>query len=122
MNRSWRWLLKVAVSGGLLYLIFRSVPFPAIWSSLRQAHPGDVAVGLALAVPMTIIGAQRLQLLLASIGVPVPLGEVLRINLTSSFYGLVLPGFLSTGVLRWYRLNGPAAPAPTPSRCCCSIG
>jgi uncharacterized protein (TIRG00374 family) len=30
---------------------------------------------------------------------------VLRINLTSSFYGLVLPGFLSTGVLRWYRLN-----------------
>jgi uncharacterized membrane protein YbhN (UPF0104 family) len=37
--------------------------------------------------------------------VPVPLREVLRINLTSSFYGLVLPGFLSTGVLRWYRLN-----------------
>jgi uncharacterized membrane protein YbhN (UPF0104 family) len=30
---------------------------------------------------------------------------VLRINLTSSFYGVVLPGFLSTGVLRWYRLN-----------------
>ncbi len=105
MNRNWRWLLKVAVSAGLLFLIFRSVPFSAIWSSLRQAHPGDVAAGLVLAVPMTIISAWRLQLLLASIGVPVPLGEVLRINLTSSFYGLVLPGFLSTGVLRWYRLN-----------------
>ena len=105
MNRTWRWLLKVAVSAGLLFLIFRSVPFSAIWSSLSQAHPWDVAAGLVLAVPMTIIAAWRLQLLLASIGVPVPLGEVLRINLTSSFYGLVLPGFLSTGVLRWYRLN-----------------
>jgi uncharacterized protein (TIRG00374 family) len=103
--RQWRWLLKVAISAGLLFLIFRAVPFPAIWSSLRQAHPGDVIIGLVLAVPMTIIAAVRLQLLLGSVGVAVPLGEVLRINLTSSFYGLVLPGFLSTGVLRWYRLH-----------------
>jgi uncharacterized membrane protein YbhN (UPF0104 family) len=103
--RNWRWLLKVAISAGLLFLIFRSVPFPAIWASLRQAHPWDVAAGLVLAVPMTIIAAIRLQLLLGSVGVSVPLGEVLRINLTSSFYGLVLPGFLSTGVLRWYRLH-----------------
>jgi glycosyltransferase 2 family protein len=102
---TWRWLLKVAVSVGLLVLIFHSVPFPAIWASLRQANPGYVAAGLLLAVPMTIISALRLQLLLASIGVPVSLGEVLRINLTASFYGLFLPGFLSTGVLRWYRLN-----------------
>ncbi len=105
MTRNWRWLLKAAVSAGLLFLIFRSVPFSAIWSSLRQAHPWDVAAGLLFAVPMTVIGAIRLQLLLSSIGVPVPLGQVLRINLTTSFYGLVLPGFLSTGVLRWYRLN-----------------
>jgi glycosyltransferase 2 family protein len=103
--RNWRWLLKAAVSAGLLFLIFRSVPFSAIWSSLRQAHPWDVAAGLLLAVPITMIAAIRLQLLFSSIGVPVPLGQVLRINLTSSFYGLVLPGFLSTGVLRWYRLN-----------------
>ena len=105
MNRTWRWLLKVAVSAGLLYLILRSVPFPAIWSSLRRAHPGDVVAGLLLTLPMTVIAGLRLQLLLASIGVPVPLREVLRINLTSNFYGVVLPGFLSTGVLRWYRLN-----------------
>jgi glycosyltransferase 2 family protein len=103
--RNWRWLLKIATSAGLLVLIFRSVPFPAIWASLRQAHLWEVAAGLVLAVPMTIIAAIRLQLLLRSVGVTVPLGEVLRINLTSNFYGLVLPGFLSTGVLRWYRLN-----------------
>lgn len=105
MIRNWRWFIKAAVSAGLLLLIFRSVPFSAIWSSLRQAHPWDVAAGLLFAVPMTMIAAIRLHLLLSSIGVPVPLGQVLRINLTSSFYGLVLPGFLSTGVLRWYRLN-----------------
>jgi uncharacterized protein (TIRG00374 family) len=105
VNRNWRWLLKVTVSAGLLLLIFRSVPFSAIWASLREAHPWDVAAGLLLAVPITIISAVRLQLLLSSIGVSVPLGEVLRINLTSSFYGLVLPGFLSTGILRWYRLH-----------------
>jgi glycosyltransferase 2 family protein len=101
----WRWLLKVAISAGLLFLIFRAVPFPAIWSSLRQAHPRDVVIGLLLGIPITIIAAMRLQLLLRSVGMTVPLGEVLRINLTSSFYGLVLPGFLSTGVLRWYRLH-----------------
>jgi glycosyltransferase 2 family protein len=105
MTRNWRWLLKAAISVGLLLLIFGTVPFSAIWSSLRQAHHWDVAAGLLLTVPMTVIAAFRLQLLLRSIGVPVPLGQVLRINLTTSFYGLVLPGFLSTGVLRWYRLN-----------------
>jgi glycosyltransferase 2 family protein len=103
--RTWRWLLKAAISAGLLFLIFRSVPFSAIWSSLSQAHPGDVIVGLVLAVPIMIIAGLRLQLLLGSVGVPVSLREVLRINLTSSFYGLMLPGFLSTGVLRWYRLH-----------------
>lgn len=105
MIASWRWLLKAAVSAALLFFIFRSVPFAAIWSSLRQAHPWDVAAGLLLAVPMTLIAAIRLQLLLRSIGVPVPLREVVRVNLTTSFYGLILPGFLSTGVLRWHRLN-----------------
>jgi uncharacterized membrane protein YbhN (UPF0104 family) len=84
--RNWRWLLKAAISAGLLLLIFRNVPFPAIWSSLRQAHPWDVTIGLVLAVPMTIIAGIRLQILLGSVGVPVPLREVLRINLTSSFY------------------------------------
>jgi hypothetical protein len=107
---NWRWLLKAAVSAGLLVLIFRSVPLSAIGSSLRQAHPWDVAAGLLIAVPMTVLAAIRLQLLLSSIGVPVPLGQVLRINLTSSFYSLVLPGFLSTGVLRWYRLNRAGSP------------
>ncbi|MGZ8399176.1 MAG: lysylphosphatidylglycerol synthase transmembrane domain-containing protein [Gemmatimonadales bacterium] len=110
MTRNWRWLLKAAVSAGLLLLIFRSVPFTAIWSSLRQAHAWHVAAGLTLAVPMTMIAAIRLQLLLSSIGVAVPLAQVLRINLTSSFYSLVLPGFLSTGVLRWYRLNRAGSP------------
>ncbi|HEY8196515.1 MAG TPA: lysylphosphatidylglycerol synthase transmembrane domain-containing protein [Gemmatimonadales bacterium] len=110
MTRNWRWLLKAAVSVGLLLLIFRSVPLSAIWSSLRQAHPWDVAAGLLIAVPMTVIAASRLQLLLSSIGVSVSLGQVLRINLTSSFYSLVLPGFLSTGVLRWYRLNRAGSP------------
>jgi uncharacterized protein (TIRG00374 family) len=110
VTRHWRWLLKAAVSAGLLLVIFRSVPFSAIWSSLRQAHPWDVAAGLLLAVPITVIGAIRLQLLLNSIGIPVPLSHVLRINLTSSFYSLVLPGFLSTGVLRWYRLNRAGSP------------
>ena len=111
VTRNWRWLLKAAVSVGLLLVIFRSVPFSAIWSSLRQAHPWDVAAGLLLAGPITVIGAIRLQLLLSSIGIPLPLGHVLRINLTSTFYSLVLPGFLSTGVLRWYRLNQAGSPA-----------
>lgn len=105
MIPNWRWLLKVAISAGLLFLILRSVPFSAIWSSLRQAHAGDVIAGLVLTAPLTIIAALRLQVLLGSIGVTVRLGEVIRINLTSSFYGLMLPGFLSTGVLRWYRLH-----------------
>jgi glycosyltransferase 2 family protein len=103
--RNWRWLLKATVSAGLLFLVFRSVPLSAIWSTLRQARLWDVAAGLLLAVPITIMGAIRLQVLLGSIGVTVPLREVLRINLTSNFYSLVLPGFLSPGVLRWYRLN-----------------
>ena len=77
MVRNWRWLIKVAISAGLLWLIFRSVPFPAIWASLRQAHSRDVIIGLVLAVPITIIAAMRLQLLLGSTGVPMPLGEVL---------------------------------------------
>lgn len=110
MIRNWRWLLKAAVSAGLLFLIFRSVPFSAIWSSLRQAHLWDVTAGLLLAVPMTMIAAIRLQLLLSSSRAPMPLSQVLRINLTSSFYGLVLPGFLSTGVLRWHRLNRAGSP------------
>jgi uncharacterized membrane protein YbhN (UPF0104 family) len=96
--------LKLAVAGALLYYIFRVVPFADVMRSLRSAQLGKVAVGMGLLFATRIIAALRMKLLTDKQGLVFSLPEIFEISTTATFYGLVLPGTLSGGAIRWYKL------------------
>ncbi len=72
--------------------------------SLRSAQAGKVVAGLALMLGMRLIAAFRMKLLTDKQGLTLSLTELFEISATATLYGLVLPGVVSGGLIRWYQL------------------
>ena len=89
---------------GLLLLIFRVVPFAEVMRSIRSAEPTKLAIGFALLFLGRLLAAWRMKLLTDEQGLQLRLTEIFEIDTTSTFYGLILPGTLSGGLVRWYKL------------------
>jgi uncharacterized protein (TIRG00374 family) len=97
-------ILAVAGAIALLLLIFRVVPFAEVMRSIRSAEPTKLATGFALLFLGRLLAAWRMKLLTDEQGLQLRLTEIFEIGTTSTFYGLVLPGTLSGGLVRWYKL------------------
>jgi uncharacterized protein (TIRG00374 family) len=97
-------ILTVAGAIGLLLLIFRVVPFAEVMRSIRSAEPAKLATGFALLFLGRLLAAWRMKLLTDEQGLRLRLTEIFEIGTTSTFYGLILPGTLSGGLVRWYKL------------------
>jgi hypothetical protein len=93
-----------AVAFGLLLLIFRVVPFADVMRSIRSAEPGKLAIGFGLLFLARLLAAWRMKLLTDEQNLQLTLPEIFEIGTTSTFYGLILPGTLSGGLIRWYKL------------------
>jgi uncharacterized protein (TIRG00374 family) len=80
------------------------VPFADVMRSIRSAEPGKLATGFALLFLARLLAAWRMKLLTDAQGLKLTLPEIFEIGTTSTFYGLILPGTLSGGLIRWYKL------------------
>ncbi len=96
--------LSIALAGALLYYIFRVVPLAEVMRSLRSARGGHVMTGLGLLLGMRLIAALRMKLLTDRQGLSLSVPELFEISATATLYGLVLPGTVSGGLIRWYKL------------------
>lgn len=97
-------VLTVAGAVGLLLLIFRVVPFADVMRSIRSAEPAKLAIGFVLLFVARILAAYRMKLLTDEQDLRLTMPEIFEIGTTSTFYGLILPGTLSGGLVRWYKL------------------
>jgi uncharacterized protein (TIRG00374 family) len=106
-------ILTIAAALGLLLLVFRVVPVADVMRSIRSARPGPLALGFVLLVLARVVAAGRMKLLTDEQGLRLTSPEIFEIGTTSTFYGLILPGTLSGGLIRWYKLarqgNGAGA-------------
>ena len=91
MKRTLRILIKVAVSGGLLWLLYRRVDVAALQVTLRNARVGWLAMFFLLLAANTLISSVKWRLLLAADGIVQPLGRLFASYLTGSFFNLFLP-------------------------------
>jgi uncharacterized protein (TIRG00374 family) len=97
-------VFTVAGAIGLLLLIFRVVPLADVTRSIRSAEPTKLAIGFALLFLARLIAAWRMKLLTDAQDLRLSMPEIFEIGTTSTFYGLILPGTLSGGLIRWYKL------------------
>lgn len=96
--------MTVTGAVGLLLLIFRVVPFADVMRSIRSAEPTKLAIGFALLFLARLLAAWRMKLLTDEQDLRLTMPEIFEIGTTSTFYGLILPGTLSGGLVRWYKL------------------
>ena len=97
--------LKFGITIAILYYIFTKIPVTEVVRSIRQARPLYIAVALALAILTTFISACRLKILTDRQDMSLTISRITEINFLTTFYGLLLPGYFASGVIRWHRLS-----------------
>jgi uncharacterized protein (TIRG00374 family) len=94
------WILKIAVSGGLLYLLLSRVDISRLWTLARAASIPWLLVALALYLVMILISAWRWTLLLGAQHVQVPFGTLVQSYLVATFFNNFLPSNIGGDVVR----------------------
>ena len=104
-NRLFR-LLQLLVSFGILYILFRKIPFLKVVAVLALAKAEYVLIACALTMVMQLLVAWRLRLLTRKQGIRLGSGKLLEINLATNFYRLFIPGgTLASMAVRTYKLS-----------------
>jgi uncharacterized membrane protein YbhN (UPF0104 family) len=81
------------------------VPWKSTWSALINARFGYLLVVLGLAIPSFFISALSYKIILDAQGAKIPFWRQLLINLTISFYDIVLPSTFFVSGLRWVKYS-----------------
>ena len=101
------WVVKLCLTGGILYYIFTRIPLADVIHSVASARIGYVSMALGGAILTVIVAAWRFKLFTEKQKMSLSVKDIAQINFTTAFYGLFLPGALAEGALRWYRLGRP---------------
>lgn len=101
-------LLKLAISAGLLYLLFRSLDVAAVAGMLGRLPAGALALGVAFFLVQFLVLGLRWWLVMAAIEAPLGFARTLQLTLMGVFFNQVLPtSFGGDAVRIWqaYRLG-----------------
>jgi uncharacterized protein (TIRG00374 family) len=94
------WVIKILVSGGLLYVLLTRVDLGRLWQVARTASIGWLATALGLYLGMVLISTWRWWLLLGTQHVPVPFGRLFNSYLVATFSNNFLPSNIGGDVVR----------------------
>ena len=94
------WAVKVAVSGGLLYVLLARVDLARLWEIARTASVPWLLAALALYFTMVLVSAWRWGLLLDAQHVPVGFGALTSSFLVATFFNNFLPSNIGGDVIR----------------------
>jgi len=95
--------LKLFVSAGLLYVLFRVIPLRDIAHIAAIASGGVFVAGIALQFINRGLSTLPLKVITASQGIELSRRALFRILLAVQFYSLLLPGALAGGGATWLK-------------------
>ena len=94
------WILKIVVSGGLLYVLLWRVDIARLWTLARAASIPWLLVALALYLVMILISAWRWTLLLGAQHVQVPFGTLVQLVPGGDVFQQLSPSNIGGDVVR----------------------
>jgi hypothetical protein len=99
-------ILKILVSTVIIVYVLHSVPFSKIVETLSSAKIGYILIALLIIMPAIIyLSAIQMEVLTKKQRLPIKRIAIMQINIVTGFYNLFLPGFLSGGAIKWYKLS-----------------
>lgn len=98
-------LVKVCISGGLLGYLLYKTPIPMIIHTIQSANLWLIFAFVPILVLTNLIAALQFKIFTDCHRLPLSLLKIVEVNLITNFYTLFLPGYLSGGAIRWYKLS-----------------
>lgn len=99
------WIIKIVLSIIALWFVYRKIN----WIELQELLSKISIIWIILAIIVfnisKIFQSFRLKILLKDIGIETTTIEVIKLNYTSSFYSILLPGGISGDFYKGYLLN-----------------
>ncbi|MFW6201724.1 MAG: lysylphosphatidylglycerol synthase transmembrane domain-containing protein [Gemmatimonadota bacterium] len=102
-----RLLLRASVSLAIVVVLWHAVPFRAAFAALLAVDPVKAVVGFLFGVGVVAAGAAQIHAITRWQGLSFTVPRHVEIVLQTGFYALFLPGAISGGVVRWYKLARP---------------
>jgi hypothetical protein len=97
-------LLRILVTGGIFFIIFKVVPYQELIAVYRRASPSYVLGGLFLIFLGTLIGGLRWKFILNFLGINVSFREALYATYAGNFFNLFFPSLLAGDAFRCFTL------------------
>jgi len=98
-------LLRSLLTIAILCYVFTIIPFNQVLESLQSASQFHILLAVGILFGTTLVSAWRLKICTDKQGLSLSVKQITEINLITSFYGLLLPGLLASGVIRWHRIS-----------------
>lgn len=105
MKFRFSWVLKAFITFGLLTYILTVIPIEEITPAITSARADYFGMAVLLLLLKNYIASWRMKRLTDRQGMSVSLRRIFEINLITSYYGLLLPGSLAGGAIRWHKLR-----------------
>lgn len=107
LNRFLSYSLKLLITGGLLWWVYRQLPIGEVWQALRSASPLLLGSGLIATTLLRLTAAYQTRLLTAQQGMTISAWRIWAVNYEAAFYALFVPGYVASSAVRWYRIAQP---------------
>ncbi|MCZ6784760.1 MAG: lysylphosphatidylglycerol synthase transmembrane domain-containing protein [Proteobacteria bacterium] len=105
-RRTLRLVVRIGISGVLLFLLYREVPFAAVAETLARADRPRVLAAAGLLLAAHVVMAWRLRVLTDWQGLRLGTGRLLEIDLVTAFYRLFVPGGTVASIaVRFHKLH-----------------
>lgn len=99
------WLFKLLVTIGILYYLLQNIPVQQIFTSLANVNVIYLFPAFFLQIGMHYLNAMQLKIFSERQKMEFTVLGLIKINLITQFYGLLLPGELSAGLVKWHKLS-----------------
>lgn len=104
MRRALSLLIKVAVSGLLLYLALNWVNIGTVANRLSQLDPRWLALGLLVPLIQTLLLSLRWQTIITRCGPHLQLGQLFRVCMIAQFFNQTLPSSVGGDTMRFWHV------------------
>ena len=104
VSRTTKLVLRIALSLALIGVVLWKIPLDAFISHLGGVELLPMFASYLLIPIMGYIDANRTKMMTDLQDMTLSVAAICRINFITSFYSLLLPGYLAGGVIRWHRL------------------
>ncbi|MBC7237660.1 MAG: flippase-like domain-containing protein [Chloroflexi bacterium] len=98
-------LIKLLISAGLLFVLFRTLDVRQSWEALRNIHLGFFAGAVFLFALTQVIRAFRWRVLLTAVDVHVPAWRLIYLYTVGTFFNTFLPSGFGGDAIKMYELN-----------------